>query len=245
MNGTAPIPENASLGRILIIEDEPDMLLGLEHNLRYEGYEIATADTGLTGLDAWKRHRPDMVLLDIMLPEMDGFEVLKAIRKEDRDVSIILITAKGMEADKVHGLTLGADDYITKPFSIRELLARIQAVLRRTRTEEEAPEIHTFGDVEVDFARRECRRQGKEVSLSYKEFEVLRLLIENRGQTITREQLLERVWGKHDVDAPASRTVDTHIANLRKKIEGDGGRGRFIRTVHKVGYKFVDEVESG
>ena len=231
--------------KILIIEDEPDMLMGMEHNLRYEGYAVETALDGTTGLEVWKRLRPDMVLLDVMLPGIDGFDVLQAIRREDSEVPIILITAKGLEADKVHGLTLGADDYITKPFSIRELLARIQAVLRRTRTEEETPEIHTFGDVEVDFARRECRRQGMEVSLSYKEFEVLRLLIENRGQTITREQLLERVWGKHDVDAPASRTVDTHIANLRKKIEGDGGRGRFIRTVHKVGYKFVDEVESG
>jgi two-component system alkaline phosphatase synthesis response regulator PhoP len=245
VSGTELSPENAKAARILIIEDEADMLLGLEHNLRYEGYDVVTAENGTAGLDAWKHRRPDMVLLDVMLPEMDGFEVLRSIRKEDGDVPVILITAKGLEADKVHGLTLGADDYITKPFSIRELLARINAVLRRTRADEESSGVHTFGDVEVDFVRRVCHKQGKEIPLSYKEFEVLRLLIENEGQTITREQLLDKVWGKYDVDAPASRTVDTHIANLRKKVEGQGSRSRYIRTVHKVGYKFVDEAEAG
>ncbi len=241
MSGMELAPESVGSAKILIIEDEPDMLLGLEHNLRYEGYDVVGADTGAAGLEAWKRQRPDMVLLDVMLPEMNGFDVLRAIRREDSEVPVILITAKGLEADKVHGLTLGADDYITKPFSIRELLARINAVLRRTRSDETTSQVHTFGDVEVDFIRRECRKQGKEVALSFKEFEVLRLLIENRGRTITREQLLERVWGKQDVDAPGSRTVDTHIANLRKKIEGQGTRTRYIRTVHKVGYKFVDD----
>jgi two-component system, OmpR family, alkaline phosphatase synthesis response regulator PhoP len=231
--------------RILVIEDEPDMLLGIEHNLRYEGYEVATASTGTDGLASWRRIRPDLVLLDVMLPEMDGFEVLRAIRREDAEVPVILLTAKGLEADKVHGLTLGADDYITKPFSIRELLARLQAVLRRTRTEEGPARVHSFGDVEVDFIRRECRKRGKEVPLSYKEFELLRLLIENRGETITRERLLEEVWGKDAADAPTSRTVDTHIANLRRKVEGSGERGRHIRTVHKVGYKFVDDPEEG
>jgi len=229
----------ADLPSILIVEDEPDMLVGLEHNLRYEGYEVLTARDGRAGLETWRRRHPDMVLLDVMLPEMNGFDVLRAIRGEDREVPIILITAKGLEADKVHGLTLGADDYITKPFSVRELLARIHAVLRRTRTEEDAPPIHRFGDVEVDLGRRECRKQGREVQLSFKEFEVLRLLLENRGQTITREQLLETVWGKQ-AEASGSRTVDTHIANLRKKIEGPG-KHRYIRTVHKVGYKFVEE----
>jgi DNA-binding response OmpR family regulator len=245
VSGAELPPENTNAARILIIEDEADMLVGLEHNLRYEGYDVVTAENGTAGLEAWKHRRPDMVLLDVMLPEMDGFDVLRSIRKEDGDVPVILITAKSLEADKVHGLTLGADDYITKPFSIRELLARINAVMRRTRVDDGTTGVHTFGDVEVDFAKRVCRKQGKEVSLSYKEFEVLRLLLENEGQTITREQLLDKVWGKYDVDGPASRTVDTHIANLRKKVEGQGSRNRYIRTVHKVGYKFVGDEEAG
>jgi DNA-binding response OmpR family regulator len=237
---------NQEPARILIIEDEPDMLIGLEHNLTYEGFSVLTASTGRAGLATWSRERPDMVLLDIMLPEMSGFEVLEAIRKEDREVPVILLTAKGMEADKVKGFSLGADDYVTKPFSIRELLARINAVLRRTQTEreKEEAETYTFGDVEVDLARRECRKRGREIQLSYKEFEVLRLFITHRGQTITRERLLEEIWGKDADDLPTSRTVDTHIANLRRKLEGTRDRSRYIRTVHKVGYKFVDE-ESG
>ena len=231
--------------RILVIEDEPDMLFGLEHNLRYEGYEVATATTGPDGLETWRRMRPDLVILDVMLPGIDGFQVLAAIRREDAEVPVLLLTAKSLEADKVYGLNLGADDYITKPFSIRELLARVQAVLRRSRAEEAAGHVHAFGDVEVDLDERMVRKQGREVSLSYKEFEVLRVLIENRGMTVTREKLLEDVWGKQDSDSSASRTVDTHIANLRKKIEGDGERARYIRTVHKVGYKFVDDPEAG
>ncbi len=234
---------NQAPARILIIEDEPDMLIGLEHNLAFEGFSVLTATTGRAGLSTWSRERPDMVLLDIMLPEMSGFEVLEAIRAEDREVPVILITAKGMEADKVEGFRLGADDYVTKPFSIRELLARITAVLRRTQAdrEKEPVETYSFGDVEVDLARRECRKRGREIQLSFKEFEVLRLFITNVGQTITRERLLDEIWGKDADDLPTSRTVDTHIANLRRKLEGGRDRSRFIRTIHKVGYKFVDE----
>ncbi len=243
MSNAEPAPNQAA-PRILIIEDEPDMLLGLEHNLAYEGYTVRTAATGRAGLTAWQEERPDMVLLDVMLPEMSGFEVLRAIRQESADVPVILITAKGLEADKVRGFGLGADDYVTKPFSIRELLARISAVLRRVqperpREEAEEPDTWSFGDVEVDFGRRECRKKGREVALSYKEFEVLKLLIRNRGQTVTRERLLEEVWGKEAEELPTSRTVDTHIANLRRKLEGNRDRNRYIRTVHKVGYKFV------
>lgn len=231
--------------RILIIEDEPDMLLGLEHNLGFEGFSVLTADTGRRGLDLWRRERPDLVLLDVMLPEMDGFAVLRAIREEDPHVPVILITAKAMEEDKMRGFGLGADDYVTKPFSVRELSARIQAVLRRTQDTRETEDLFRFGDVVVDFARRECRRKGKEVPLSYKEFELLKLLIRNRGQTVTRERLLDEVWGKDTADLPTSRTVDTHIANLRRKLEGARERNRFIRTVHKVGYRFVDEPPEG
>jgi two-component system alkaline phosphatase synthesis response regulator PhoP len=228
--------------RILVVEDEPDMVLGLEHNLSYEGFEVETATDGRAGLDAFRRRPPDLVLLDVMLPEMDGFSVLSEIRSTGSDVPVILLTAKGLEADKIHGFNLGADDYVTKPFSIRELMARIQAVLRRAQPEEEAEApVRTFGDVEVDLVRRECRKAGKEVQLSFKEFEVLRLLLEHEGETVTREMLLEKVWGKHADDLPTTRTVDTHIANLRRKVEGSRARTHYIRTVHKVGYKFVSE----
>ncbi len=227
--------------KILVIEDEPDMLLGLEHNLTYEGFLVRTAATGRAGLEAWRRDPPDLILLDVMLPEMSGFDVLRTIRMESRDLPVILLTAKSMEGDKVRGFDLGADDYVTKPFSIRELMARINAVLRRSQPERETPEVFRFGEVEVDFHRRECRKKGREVALSFKEFEVLRLLIERRGETITREQLLDEVWGRQPDELPTSRTVDTHIANLRRKVEGSRDRSRYIRTVHKVGYKFVED----
>jgi two-component system alkaline phosphatase synthesis response regulator PhoP len=235
------VRQEAGHKRILVVEDEPDMLLGLEHNLRFEGYDVTVAATGTAGLQAVRDQAPDLVLLDVMLPEMNGFDVLRAIRADHPNLPVIMITAKGLEVDKVQGFGLGADDYVTKPFSIRELLARIGAVLRRSAVEEKGLARFEFGDVTVDFERRECLRKGKEVALSFKEFEVLRLLIENRGQTITRERLLSEVWGLDSGELPTSRTVDTHIANLRKKLEGEGDRNRYVRTVHKVGYRFVNE----
>ena len=237
-------PERRRPARILIVEDEPDMLLGLQHNLEFEGFEVVTAATGTEGLRIWRSMRPELVLLDVMLPEKDGFTVLTEMRKEDRDTPVLLLTAKSLEADKVYGLNLGADDYITKPFSIGEVLARVHAVLRRARTDEPTAALHAFGDVEVDLERRTVRKAGREVLLSYKEFEVLRLLIQHRGDTVTREQLLEEVWDKQSSDPSGSRTVDTHIANLRKKLEGGGTRGQFIRTIHKVGYKFLEDSEA-
>jgi DNA-binding response OmpR family regulator len=230
--------------RILIVEDEPDMLFGLQHNLEFEGFEVVTATTGTAGVEVWRRTRPRLVLLDVMLPEKDGFAVLTEMRKEDPDTPVLLLTAKSLEADKVYGLNLGADDYITKPFSIGELLARVHAVLRRSRADEDASPTHHFGDVEVDLERRMVRKAGHEVLLSYKEFEVLRLLIEHRGETVTRERLLEDVWEKPASDPSGSRTVDTHIANLRKKLEGGSNRAGFIRTIHKVGYKFVEDPDA-
>jgi len=235
---------NVRTARILIVEDEPDMLFGLQHNLEFEGFEVVTAKTGVAGQNAWRSTRPHLVLLDVMLPEKDGFTVLSEMRKEDPDTPVLLLTAKGLEADKVYGLNLGADDYITKPFSIGELLARVHAVLRRARTEAPASSTLQFGDVEVDLERRTVEKGGKEVQLSYKEFEVLRLLIQHRGNTVTREQLLEEVWEKQTSDPSGSRTVDTHIANLRKKLEGGSNRSGFIRTIHKIGYRFVDDPDS-
>ena len=243
MNAIETTQDPATQRRILVIEDEPDMLLGLEHNLSFEGYAVTTADSGPAGVEAVSKETPDIVLLDVMLPGMNGFEVLRTIRESHPRLPVIMLTAKGMESDKVQGLGLGADDYVTKPFSLPELLARIAAVLRRTGDDEPAAPVRfRFGDVEVDFEKRECRRRGKEVSLSFKEFEVLHLLLVHRGQTVTRERLLSEVWGVDSDELPTSRTVDTHIANLRRKLEGD--RSKFIRTVHKVGYRFAEDVET-
>jgi len=240
MNQAGETAAGTAATKILVVEDEPDMLLGLEHNLSFEGYAVATASTGPAGLEAVRDQRPDIVLLDVMLPELSGFDVLRLIREDHPKLPVIMITAKGMEKDKIQGFSLGADDYVTKPFSIRELLARIEAVLRRSGRGGNRLTHYAFGDVEVDFEKRECLKRGKEVALSYKEFEVLRLLIENRGQTITRERLLQEVWGVERGDLPTTRTVDTHIANLRRKVEGDRDRNKYVRTVHKVGYRFVD-----
>jgi len=239
MTSAHPPQSDAVAARtVLVIEDEPDMLLGLEHNLSFEGYAVRTATTGTEGLASVAEFTPDIVLLDVMLPEMNGFDVLKHIRADHPDLPVIMITAKGMEADKVQGLSLGADDYVTKPFSVAELLARVSAVLRRS-AEPVRETKYKFGDVEVDFDKRECRKRGKEIALSFKEFEVLRLLIESGGQTVTREKLLNDVWGADGAELPTSRTVDTHIANLRRKLEGDRERNKYVRTVHKVGYRFV------
>lgn len=233
---TRPVGAN-----ILVVEDEPDMLAGLEHNLTFEGYNVQKAQTGREGLSMLEKDLPDLVLLDVMLPEMSGFEVLQEIREHHPTLPVIMLTAKGQESDKVQGLSMGADDYVTKPFSIAELTARIMAVLRRSQSPERLEPVQRFGDLEVDFEQRVVKKRGKEISLSYKEFEVLHLLIENRGQTVTRETLLKTVWGIEEGDQPGSRTVDTHIANLRRKIEGDRDRNRYVRTVHKVGYRFVGE----
>ena len=239
---SATIPQNQHKKRILVVEDEPGMLMGLEHNLTFEGYAVSTAADGKQGLEMALADPPDLVLLDVMLPEMSGFEVLKVIRENNPSLPVIMLTAKGLESDKVQGFGLGADDYVTKPFSIAELTARISAVMRRTGVDK-GPSLFQFGDIEINFEKHECSKRGKPVSLSFKEFELLALLIRKRGQTVTREELLKEVWGKDAEDTPTSRTVDTHVANLRKKIEGDRDRNRWIRTVHKVGYRFAGEDE--
>ena len=226
------------MAKILIVEDEPDMVLGLKDNFEFEGYEVTTAADGQTGLEKARSQQPDLVILDIMLPRLSGLEVCKTLRGEGFETPIIMLTARGQEIDKVVGLELGADDYVTKPFSIRELLARVRAILRRTDGTRRRLSNYSFGDVELDFEIYRARRGGEPLELSPREFELLRYLIERKGETVSRDKLLEDVWGYESY--PSTRTVDTHIAKLRAKIGDSGTDPRFILTIHGVGYKFVD-----
>ena len=225
--------------RILVVEDEPDMVLGLKDNFEFEGYEVVTASDGVTGLERARATKPDLVVLDIMLPRMSGLEVCKTLRGEGFEAPIVILTARGQEIDKVVGLELGADDYVTKPFSIRELLARVRAILRRTEGKgRKRLQHYRFAGVEVDFEHYKATRDGVPCEMSPREFELLRYLIERRGETVSREQLLEDVWGYESY--PSTRTVDTHIAKLRAKIGDSGSEPRHILTMHGMGYKFVD-----
>jgi two-component system alkaline phosphatase synthesis response regulator PhoP len=226
------------VSKILIVEDEPDMVLGLKDNFEFEGYEVLTAADGLGGLERARTQKPDLIILDIMLPKLSGLEVCKSLRGEGFEGPIIMLTARGQEIDKVVGLELGADDYVTKPFSIRELLARVRAILRRTDGARKRLARYRFSDVELDFEAYRAKRGGQPLDLSPREFELLRYLIERKGETVTRDRLLEDVWGYESY--PSTRTVDTHIAKLRAKIGDSGSEPRWILTIHGVGYKFVD-----
>ena len=223
--------------RILIIEDEPDIVRALELNLRAEGYAVSSAATGPAGLDAVLQEGPDLVLLDIMLPGMSGLDVCRELRRRHFDGPIIMLTARSGEVDRVVGLEIGADDYVTKPFGIRELLARIRARLRRHEAGNAADSVLRFGEVEVDFDRHQARRGGTRVDLTGKEFDVLRLLAQHRGKIVTRDRLLEDVWGYEHF--PTTRTVDNHILRLRQKLEENPSDPRFILSVYGEGYKFV------
>jgi len=224
--------------KILIVEDEPDMVLGLKDNFEFEGYEVLTAPDGASGLERARSAKPDVVILDIMLPKLSGLEVCKALRSEGFEAPIVMLTARGQEIDKVVGLELGADDYVTKPFSIRELLARVRAILRRTDGTKKRLSRYRFSDLELDFEAYRAKKGGDALDLSPREFELLRYLIERKGETVTRDKLLEDVWGYESY--PSTRTVDTHIAKLRAKIGDSGSEPRWILTIHGVGYKFVD-----
>jgi DNA-binding response OmpR family regulator len=226
------------LSKILIVEDEPDMALGLKDNFEFEGYEVHTAGDGLTGLERARTLKPDLLVLDIMLPKMSGLEVCKTLRSEGFDKPIVMLTARGQEIDKVVGLELGADDYVTKPFSIRELLARVRAILRRAEGTKRRLSRYRFDDVELDFETYRGTKAGVALDMSPREFELLRYLIERKGETVTREKLLEDVWGYESY--PSTRTVDTHIAKVRAKIGDSGSEPRHILTIHGTGYKFVD-----
>jgi DNA-binding response OmpR family regulator len=222
--------------RILIVEDEPAMVAGLRDNFEYEGYEVITAGDGVEGLERAVAESPDLVVLDVMMPRMSGLDVCKQLKAKRPDIPIIMLTARGQEIDKVVGLELGADDYVTKPFSIRELMARVKAVLRRVSPQ--APtEIYRFSDVEVNVRTNEVLRAGNRVELSAKEFALLAYFVSHPAETLSRNRLLDAVWGYENY--PNTRTVDTHIVHLRQKVEPNPEEPRFILTVHGTGYKFV------
>ena len=226
------------MAKILIIEDEPDMARGLEDNLTFEGYEVHAEADGLAGLNYAVANPVDLILLDLMLPKMPGYEVCKNLRAKGNNTPVIMLTAKGQEIDKVLGLELGADDYVTKPFSLRELLARIHALLRRhSSTTAKPSDTYAFGEMVLDFAHYHATKAGEAIELTPKEFEILRHLITNRGKTVSRDELLDKVWGIEEY--PTTRTVDNHILKLRKKIEQDPANPDFIITVHGIGYKFL------
>jgi DNA-binding response OmpR family regulator len=228
-------------GRILVVEDDPDMSMGLRDNLQFEGYAVTLAGTGEEGLRLALDVRPQLILLDVMLPGIDGFEVCRRLRAKGIAAPILMLTARGQEIDKVRGLELGADDYITKPFGVRELLARIKAALRRSQIaearEEAAPAEVTIGTARVSFLAGTIARGRRELPMGHYESEILRMLMAVPGKVIERSTILLEVWGLEN--EPMNRSVDNHIVSLRRKIEEDPARPRHIVTVHGFGYKFV------
>jgi len=224
------------VAKILIVEDDEAMATALREGFGVEGHEVTVARDGIEGLTSARSNAPDLVLLDVMLPKMSGLDVCKQLRSEGRDVPIIMLTARGQEIDKVLGLKLGADDYVTKPFGFMELMARCEALLRRVEGRTAGVERYSFGDVTVDFKKAEARRKGKVLELSAREIRLLQYMVEHRGELLTREQILEAVWGYDQ--APLTRTVDMHVAKLRKKIEPVPDEPVWIVTVHRMGYKF-------
>ena len=223
--------------RLLLIEDEPGLVMTLRDRLTREGYALETCSDGESGLERAAREPFDLVLLDVMLPRLNGFDVLRELRKRGAEMPVIMLTAKGQVVDKVAGLKLGADDYVTKPFEMVELLARIEAKLRRIPTVVHPSEGYHFDDVRVDFRRAEVTKAGAPLALSAREFQLLKYFIEHRGATLTREELLNDVWGYNAM--PSTRTVDVHVAWLRQKIEPNPRHPQYILTVHGMGYKFA------
>jgi DNA-binding response OmpR family regulator len=223
--------------KILVVEDEPAMVAGLRDNFEFEGYEVITARDGIEGLQRALDESPDLVVLDVMMPRMSGLEVCKQLRVQRASLPIIMLTARGQEVDKVVGLELGADDYVTKPFSIRELLARVKSVLRRTAALPKERDQHSFADIEVDLRRCRVLRSGKALDISSKEFDLLKYFICHAGETLSRDRLLEEVWGYENY--PTTRTVDTHLVRLRQKLEPDPEQPQYFLTVHGTGYRFV------
>ena len=229
--------------RILVVEDNADLAYGLQNNLEIEGYEVRVAEDGETGLKRARAWGPDLIILDLMLPDLDGYRVLQHLRKEGVQTPVVILTARGEESDKVLGFRLGADDYVTKPFGVMELLARVEAILRRTQPSStpeardgEDDESVVFGAIAVNARSRIVLRDGEEVSLTPKELDLLLALIRRRGAVASRLDLLKEVWGHRA--AVVSRTVDTHVAELRRKLEDEPSNPQHILTVHKAGYRF-------
>jgi DNA-binding response OmpR family regulator len=219
---------------ILIVEDDATMLRGLKDNFEFKGYFVLTASDGEEGLNAALDKKPDLIILDIMLPKINGYEICRLIRKENLDMPIIMLTAKGEESDIVLGLNLGADDYVTKPFSIKELLARTEAFLRRARQAEK--DVYEFGDYHLDIPARKLTCDGNEVELSPKEFKLLEFFVKKPGRALTRDEILNMVWG-YDCFV-GTRSIDRFVTTLRKKIEKDPHNPVFIHTIREIGYKF-------
>ena len=223
--------------RVLVVEDDAAILRGLTDNLEAESYVVLTAKDGEAGYAILEKEEPDLVILDLMLPKLSGYEICQRARSEGMTVPILMLTAKGTESDRVLGLDLGADDYVTKPFSVRELLARVRALLRRGQSADAVPDKLEFDDVVVDFKSFEARKGGEVIKLTRKEFGTLRFLAGRRGEVVRRDELLREVWNYKRY--PTTRTVDNHIASLRSKIEKDPSNPRHLLTVHRVGYKLV------
>lgn len=225
------------MSRILVVEDDPAILRGLRHALEYEKHEVLAARSGEEGLQLLRDRHPDLVVLDVMLPTLSGFELCRRARQEGIRTPILMLTARGEDVDQVMGLDLGADDYVRKPFSVPALLARVRALLRRSHPRKPLPLRAGFDDVSIDFESFEASRDGRPVPLAPKEFAVLRYLIAREGKVVSRHELLEEVWGFEQM--PTTRTVDNHVALLRSKLEQDPAAPRRLLTVHGVGYKFV------
>ncbi len=238
MTETAPETVSGASKTVLVVEDEASLASTLSYNFRKNGFNVVTAADGYEGLQAARREQPDVVVLDLMLPKMDGLEVCRRLRAGS-DVPILMLTAKGEELDRVVGLEMGADDYLTKPFSMRELIARVRALIRRSAGRPSAEDVSriSVGSLELDIRGRTVMRDGVEVALKPKEFDLLFYLAKNAGQVFTREQLLEHVWGYEFFGG--SRTVDVHVRWLREKLEKEPAQPRYLLTVRGVGYKFV------
>lgn len=223
--------------RVLLIEDEPGLVLTLTDRLRSEGYEVEAASDGLSGLERATREPWDVILLDVMLPGANGFDVCRDLRQRGITTPIIMLTARGQVVDKVLGLKLGADDYLTKPFDMLELTARVEVQLRRASAAHSGTAPYHFGNISVDFRKAQVLKDGLELDLSAREFLLLKYFIEHREATLTRDELLNEVWGYHSM--PSTRTVDVHVAWLRQKIEPNPRNPQYVLTVHGLGYKFV------
>jgi len=223
--------------KILIIEDEVNMIEGLRFNLEARDYIVIASQDGETGLKRAVEEQPDLIILDLMLPGINGYEVCKKLKESNPEIPIVMLTAKSQESDIITGLDLGADDYITKPFSILELIARINAMLRRSGTNSTIPDLFQFRNIEINFRKYEAFKDGKTLKMSPREYEILHYLLERKGEVVTRDDLLNQVWGYESF--PYTRTIDAHIATLRKKIEERPEEPEMIITIHGKGYKFL------
>ena len=222
--------------KILIVEDDPGIQLSLTDEFKSEGYIVSAAGDGEEGIKMVREQKPDLIILDVMLPILDGYEVCKQLRREGDNIPIIMLTVKDKEIDKVLGLELGADDYVTKPFSLRELLARVKTILRRA--EEPATELSSYciGETELNFKKYEARKRGQKIELTTLEFQMLKLLIERKGQVLSRDDFLNQIWGENKM-VVSQRTIDSHMSNIRKKIEDDPSNPKFIISIRGIGYK--------